>query len=84
MSCTAPASAVCCSLMSMPGVVVALDGVGCDSCAPEVCGGRDLWAGMAASKTPTRKSAPNKVPALVMIWMAVLRADMTILPNHDT
>src|ERR1700730_16898842 len=39
---------------------------------------------MAASKTPTRKSAPNKVPALVMRLMAVLRADITFLPNHDT
>src|SRR6202011_168331 len=39
---------------------------------------------MAASRTPTRKSAPNKVPALVNRWMEVLRADITFLPNHDT
>src|SRR5437762_14321793 len=36
---------------------------------------------MAASRTLTRNSAPNKMPALAARWMNVLRADMTISPH---
>src|SRR3984893_9480905 len=71
--------------MSMPDILPW--SMGCDSCACELedCSASSTgtagarWPGMAASRTLTRKSAPNKMPALVARWIKVLRADMTIL-----